>query len=114
MVVVAVGETLTSAVVGVLKSFFSESQLFLLKGRGAHCIGVGSTGEGVVTHEVEAVTCGREVSAGGGGGGTEVGVVTAAEVISFEVKKVSGVMSVDIGTNSMLLAKLDPFLFFLS
>ena len=43
-----------------------------------------------------------------------MGVVTEADVIWFDVKKDSGVISVDIGTNSMLLAKLDPFLFFLS
>ena len=53
---VVFGETTAAAVVGELKSFLSESQLFLLKGRGVHCIGGGSTGEGVVTHELEALT----------------------------------------------------------
>ena len=52
----------------------------------------------MVTHELE-----------------EVGVVTEEEeVIWFDVKNDSGVMSVDIGTSSILLAKLDPFRFFLS
>jgi hypothetical protein len=67
----------------------------------------------VVTHELEAVTCGKEVSEWEGGG-VEVGVVTEAEIIWFDVKNDSGVMSVDIGTSSILLAKLDPFRFFLS
>ena len=48
---VVVVETTVAAVMGVHDSF-------LFNGRGVHNMGGGSTGEGVVTHELEATTCG--------------------------------------------------------
>ena len=91
----------------------AELKLFLPNGRLLHIMGAGFEEEGVVVQELAAATRGKGVDSIGGV--VRVGVVThEATTTGAAGKNVSVEMSVDVGTSSMLLAKLEPLLFFFS
>ena len=99
-------------VFGGADAAIAELKLFLLKGRLLHTMGVELEEEGVVIQELAAATRGKGVESIGGV--VRVGVVTHEATTGADGKKVSVEMSVDVGTSSMLLAKLEPLLFFFS
>lgn len=110
VVVLVLGE---SAAILVLSDTKAEPGLFSFNGRRLHTMGTGFTGGGaVVAHELTAVTRGNGVASIGGM--ARVGVVTPEATTGADGKKVSVETSLDVGTSSILLAKLDPFLFFFS
>ena len=100
-------------VCGDVDAAVAELKLFLLiNGRLLHTMGAWFDEEGVVIQELAAATRGKGVDSIGGV--VRVGVVTHEATTGADGKKVSMEMSVDVGTSSMLLAKLEPLLFFFS